>query len=110
MKKSRSAQCISVLCSNDKAQQLGDLLLNQSTTIGLRQLPFDKRVLPREIRHITTQFGEVRVKEVIQPNGQLRWKLEHQDVLDIAARGPDGDYQSLRKAIYKEVEDYYLSN
>ena len=110
MKKSRSAQCISVLCSSDKAQQLGDLLLNQSTTIGLRQLPFDKRVLPREIRHITTQFGEVRVKEVIQPNGQLRWKLEHQDVLDIAARSPDGDYQSLRKAIYKEVEDYYLSN
>ena len=93
----------------DKAQQLGDLLLNQSTTIGLRQLPFDS-VLSREIRHIMTQFGEIRVKEVIQPNGLLRWKLEHQDVLDITARSPDGDYQSLRKAIYKEVEDYYSSN
>ena len=110
MKKSRSAQCISVLCNDANAQRLGDLLLNQSTTIGLRQLPFDKRVLPRQIRTVGTQFGDVRVKEVIQPNGELRWKLEHQDVLDIAAQDADSDYQSVRKKIQQEVENYYLSD
>ncbi len=110
MKKSRSAQCISVLCNDANAQRLGDLLLNQSTTIGLRQLPFDKRVLPRQIRSVGTQFGDVRVKEVIQPNGELRWKLEHQDVLDIAAQDADSDYQSVRKKIQQEVENYYLSD
>ncbi|HAH80558.1 MAG TPA: nickel pincer cofactor biosynthesis protein LarC, partial [Gammaproteobacteria bacterium] len=97
MKKSRSAQCLCVLCETDKAEALSDLILNQSTTIGLRQLPFSKRVLPRYMRSIDTQFGVVRVKEVTQPNGRLRWKLEHQDVLDIAASRTDSDYQELRK-------------
>jgi uncharacterized protein (DUF111 family) len=110
MKKSRSAQCISVLCSAAQADALSDVLLNQSTTIGLRQMPFDKRVLPRQMRSIETQFGSVRVKEVTQPNGELRWKLEHEDVLEIAARSADGDYQSLRKIIEKEIEDYYANN
>ena len=110
MKKSRSAQCLCVLCESDKAEALSDLILNQSTTIGLRQLPFSKRVLPRHMRSIETQFGAVRVKEVTQPNGRLRWKLEHQDVLDIAARRTDSDYQELRKIINKEVEDYYSSS
>ncbi|MFL6872828.1 MAG: nickel pincer cofactor biosynthesis protein LarC [Candidatus Azotimanducaceae bacterium] len=107
MKKSRSAQCLSVLCETDKAKTLSDLILNQSTTIGLRQSPFSKRVLPRNTRSIDTQFGTVRVKEVTQPNGRMRWKLEHQDVLDIAARNADSDYQELRKVINKEVEEYY---
>ena len=107
MKKSRSAQCLCVLCESDKAETLSDLILNQSTTIGLRQLPFSKRALPRHMRSIETQFGAVRVKEVTQPNGRLRWKLEHQDVLDIAARRTDSDYQELRKIINKEVENYY---
>ena len=110
MKKSRSAQCISVLCSAAQADALSDVLLNQSTTIGLRQMPFDKRVLPRQMRSIETQFGSVRVKEVTQPNGELRWKLEHEDVLEIAARRADGDYQSVRKVIEKEIEDYYANN
>ena len=110
MKKSRSAQCLCVLCESDKAEALSDLILNQSTTIGLRQLPFSKRALPRHMRSIETQFGAVRVKEVTQPNGRLRWKLEHQDVLDIAARRTDSDYQELRKIINKEVEDYYSTS
>ena len=54
------AQCISVLCGSDKAQQLGDLLLNQSTTIGLRQLPFDKRVLP--VKFATSRRNSARLK------------------------------------------------
>ena len=109
MKKSRAAQCLSVLCDTDKATTLANIILNQSTTIGLRQLPFAKRVLPRQMRSIATQFGPVNVKEVTQPNGSLRWKIEHQDVLDIAARTADSDYQSVRKTIYKEVEEYYSS-
>jgi uncharacterized protein (DUF111 family) len=98
-----------VLCDTDKATTLANIILNQSTTIGLRQLPFAKRVLPRQMRSIATQFGPVNVKEVTQPNGSLRWKIEHQDVLDIAARTADSDYQSVRKTIYKEVEEYYSS-
>jgi hypothetical protein len=31
-------------------------------------------------------------------------------VLEIAARSADGDYQSLRKIIEKEIEDYYANN
>jgi len=84
MKKGRPAHCITALSHKDKVEAISDTLLNLSTTIGLRIVPFAKRVLSRELKQITTRYGSVQVKEVIQPNGQKRWKAEYSDVAHIA--------------------------
>ena len=84
MKKGRPAHCITALSHKDKVDAISDTLLNLSTTIGLRIVPFAKRVLSRELKQITTRYGSVQVKEVIQPNGQKRWKAEYSDVAHIA--------------------------
>ena len=84
MKKGRPAHCITALSHKDKIEAISDTLLNLSTTIGLRIVPFAKRVLSRELKQITTRYGSVQVKEVIQPNGQKRWKAEYSDVAHIA--------------------------
>jgi hypothetical protein len=84
MKKSRPAHCITALSHKDKVEAISDALLNFSTTIGLRIVPFAKRVLARELKQIDTRHGLIQVKEVVQPNGQRRWKAEYNDIADIA--------------------------
>jgi hypothetical protein len=104
MKKSRAATCLTVLADAAHRRVLGDLLLNESTTIGLREIAFNKRVLAREERSLATSYGSVRVKQVVQPDGRRRHKVEHDDVLRLA--GEHGiDYRSLREKLEREIAD-----
>ncbi len=104
MKKSRAATCLSVLADTSRVEALADLILNQSTTIGLRILPFRKRVLTRQELRVATSYGEVRVKRVVQPDGRRRWKSEHDDVTRLA-RAAGEDYQSVKQAIDFQVAE-----
>jgi len=83
MKKSRSATQLSVLADAPHIEVLADLVLNQSTTIGLRILPFTKKVLPRE----------------------ERWKSEHSDVSDLAAAAGE-DYRTVKQKIDFEIASH----
>lgn len=102
MKKGRPAHCITALCEGAKVTAVSDALLNQSTTIGLRVIPFEKHVLPRELITIDTRFGPVRVKRVTQPDGHVRWKSEHDDVIRIALERAE-DYPRIKAAIDAEI-------
>ena len=102
MKKSRPANCLTVLCGAARQGALIDAVLNRSTTIGLRVLPFDKHALPRAAETVTTRFGPVRIKVVTQPDGQVRWKSEYDDVRRIAQeRG--ADYLATKAEIDREI-------
>ncbi|MCR9277724.1 MAG: nickel pincer cofactor biosynthesis protein LarC [Pseudomonadaceae bacterium] len=105
MKKSRPATCISVLCDAAHRDALADTILNESSTIGLRYKAFEKRVLERETRKIPTALGEVAIKIVTQPNGQRRWKMEHDDIVALA--GESGlDYATARRRADRDIADY----
>ena len=102
MKKSRPATCLSVLSNQAKVHALADMILNRSSTIGLRIVPFTKRILPRELKELETSFGTVRIKEVSQPDGRKRWKSEYEDVQRIAvAKGKD--FRSMKQLIDFEI-------
>ncbi len=102
MKKSRPAHCLVALCDAQHKQAVADAILNESSTIGLRILPFEKIVLPRTTLTITTNLGEVRVKQVTQPDGRTRWKTEHDDVVRLAQQNTL-DYQTAKARIDYEV-------
>jgi len=102
MKKSRPAHCLVALSDREHKDQVIDEILNRSTTIGLRVLEFDKRILPREQLTMSTSLGEVKVKRVTQPNGQLRWKSEHEDILRLAEQA-GLDYRSAKTQIDYEI-------
>ena len=102
MKKSRPAISLTVLCEAERVDALADAVLNRSTTIGLRVLPFEKRVLPRQVQTVETRLGAVRVKVVTQPDGQRRWKSEFGDVRRLAdAAGMD--YLQAKAAVDADV-------
>ncbi len=62
MKKNRAATMISVLCQPQMTDQLAQLLFRETTTLGVRILNAERRVLYRESADVETQYGNVRVK------------------------------------------------
>lgn len=108
MKKSRPAQMLCVLCREDLVQALGEIVLNHSSTIGLRILPFRKMVLPREIVSVPTSVGVVSVKIVTQPDGARRFKSEHDEIAALARKSGDS-YLALKRRVDAEIEAF-LSN
>lgn len=105
MKKSRPAINLAVLCEAGRADALADALLNRSTTIGLRVLPFEKRALPRQTQTVDTEFGPVRVKVAVQPDGQRRWKSEFEDVRRIAEQA-GLDYLQAKTALDLQIAEF----
>ena len=102
MKKARPATKVSVLCPPELTDTLQEILFSNSTTIGVRVVDVSKRMLPREFRKVPTSAGTVTVKVVTQPDGRRRWKIEHDDVLALAAES-GADYLRMKTALEAEV-------
>jgi uncharacterized protein (TIGR00299 family) protein len=70
MKKGRPAFTISVICEQEQISEVRELLFTESTTIGMRIIPFTKETLHREFEEIDTRFGKVVIKKSYY-NGRL---------------------------------------
>ncbi|MEZ5277659.1 MAG: nickel pincer cofactor biosynthesis protein LarC [Opitutaceae bacterium] len=77
MKKGRAGVCLSVLVTEEKLNVVSDFLLEETTTIGVRYHPVERRILPRRAVQIDTDHGPVPAKEVTTPSGARRWKFEY---------------------------------
>jgi uncharacterized protein (TIGR00299 family) protein len=62
MKKNRPAYMLGVICSEDKIAQMEEIIFTHTTTIGIRRTEAIRSTLPREIRTITTAYGDAMVK------------------------------------------------
>jgi uncharacterized protein (TIGR00299 family) protein len=61
-KKGRPAQRVTVLCDEDKARALAEVLFRHSSTFGVRMRSERRFVLDREWKSVRTPWGAVRVK------------------------------------------------
>ncbi|MCZ6619652.1 MAG: nickel pincer cofactor biosynthesis protein LarC [Gammaproteobacteria bacterium] len=102
MKKSRPGTKVTVLCARDELDVLSEFLFNNSTTIGVRIHEVQKRMLPRTIEKLTTRYGDVRVKIASLPSGQRKWKVEHDDILQLAGES-EIEYLELKRLIDLEI-------
>ena len=84
MKKTRNASQLSVLCSNEKEEKLISLILNETSTFGLRTHSVEKTSLPREFISADTRYGKVTLKKAILPNGDSKVKPEYDEIAAIA--------------------------
>jgi uncharacterized protein (TIGR00299 family) protein len=71
MKKGRTGVQITVLASPEAMPALRDLLLRETTTIGLRWRMENKLALAREFVDVDTEWGKVRIKVARWPTGEV---------------------------------------
>ena len=62
MKKGRAALLLSVLCDRDHEDALVDLLMRQTSTLGMRRTVVDRHVAERALVTVDTHYGPLRVK------------------------------------------------
>ena len=71
MKKGRTGVQMTVLSSPERLPALRDLLLRETTTIGLRWRLENKMALAREFAEVETEWGKVRIKMARWPAGEV---------------------------------------
>ena len=62
MKKSRPGILLTVICHPRDISACEAVLFSETTTLGIRRLTQQRRILPRAIEQVQTDYGEIRVK------------------------------------------------
>lgn len=62
MKKGRPGVKLSVLADQGRVDRMADLFFQETSTLGVRWTPMERRIVPRRTIEVETRFGPVRVK------------------------------------------------
>jgi len=84
MKQGRPGVVLAALAAREKAEAVADVVLRETTTLGVRMQELSRRVLPRRFESVRVRGGQVRIK-VAQagPDGR-KAAPEYQDCKRIA--------------------------
>lgn len=109
MKKNRPGHLLTLLCNEEDCEELGEYLLIETSTFGLRKYETERTVLDRSLIKLRTEFGLIQFKL-----GFLRDKLikvcpefEDMKALALEMRVP---FSRIYQACMKTAEDYVRSN
>lgn len=86
MKKGRLGHLLTVIAAPDQAETLRQVWWRHSSTLGLREQLQQRWVLSRRQIERDTPLGPVRIKQAQLPDGRWRSKIEHDDLVALAAR------------------------
>ncbi len=84
MKKGRPGIILSALVEHAKINQILDIIFRETTTLGVRIQPVERRKLPRSTKPVQTSFGTVYAKVIIV-DGKEQLRLEFEECKRIAA-------------------------
>ena len=99
MKKNRPGLLISIICTQSASRSLTEMLLSETTTLGVRTQELDRTILERVVVKVSTAYGEIDVKVARQGEkivkvvpefehcreAALRHGVALRDVSDVAA-------------------------
>lgn len=84
MKKNRPAVILSVLCREEQLAQVSAILFAETSTLGVRQWPVRRQVLPRQPHTVQTAWGAVEGKLARLSGHELRYSPEYESCRRIA--------------------------
>jgi pyridinium-3,5-bisthiocarboxylic acid mononucleotide nickel chelatase len=84
MKKGRPGIVLNVICENESAESLKNIIFNESTSLGIRSFPFRKDTLERKFEKISTVYGDVNIKRSFHNQKEVSVKPEYEDCKRIA--------------------------
>lgn len=83
-KKGRPAYQLQVIVEPSDVLRMEEIILSETTTIGIRRLQMERTCLPRAIESVETPWGDVLVKTVRLPDGTRRTTPEYEACAAIA--------------------------
>jgi uncharacterized protein (TIGR00299 family) protein len=86
MKKGRPGITLTALCHDNKKDALIDIILSETTSIGVRFYRAERKVLSREVKPMKTGYGTVNVKISRLKNDTSRTSVEYEDCKKIAKK------------------------
>ncbi|MEB3170880.1 MAG: LarC family nickel insertion protein [Synechococcaceae cyanobacterium] len=84
MKKGRLGTLVTALLPPELAPRLRAVWWRHGTSLGVREQPQERWILPRRIETVDTPLGPVRLKRAALPGGGERRKPEHDDLAALA--------------------------
>ena len=86
MKKNRPANILSVLCNEEVAEELEEILFAETSTLGIRKYKVEREELQREFKNVTTRYGMITVKYAFRNGKLLKFTPEYEDCRLIAEK------------------------
>jgi len=103
MKKNRPGTLLTVLCRQEDASKLTQLIFTETTTLGVRRRDELRQTLARRWENVRTEWGEVRIK-IASMNGTVtNYAPEYEDCRRIAA-----EHHVPLKTVMQEAARAYL--
>ena len=91
MKKNRPAVLLRVICTEDKVEEMEDLIFAHTTTVGIRKMPVERAVLDRRIETVNSPYGPADVK-ICTRKGKMRIYPEYESIKKLC-KGSGEDFQ-----------------
>lgn len=85
MKKGRPGIVLSVICETELADTAKNIIFTESTSLGIRTLPFRKDTLVRKFETTNTIYGKVTIKRSFYKGNEVSLKPEYEDCKRIAS-------------------------
>lgn len=103
MKKDRPGILLTILCKPAGVETMIDLLLRETTTLGVRYYNTNRRVLERAVETVETEYGPVRIKVALDGARTLHFHPEYEDCarLAIESKTPLIEVQAAANAAYR---------
>jgi hypothetical protein len=86
MKKNRPAYLLTVICAQEDATALEEIIFRETTTIGIRRAKMERTVLARSEETTDTRIGKLRVKRCTLPDGTIRTYPEYESAVELARK------------------------
>ena len=99
MKKNRPATMLTCLCSTEVSDHMIQRILEETTTIGVRYVNYERKTLESTFENIETEWGKIRMK-ISEGHG----KPEYEDVRRIA-KEQGISFQKVLESISKERKE-----
>ncbi|GGG00003.1 nickel pincer cofactor biosynthesis protein LarC [Paenibacillus abyssi] len=102
MKKNRPGVLITVLTKPEIEASCEQLLLTETTTLGVRRSQWTRRILGRRSVTVETRFGPVRIKQALQAGSVVHQSPEYEDAAQ-AARAHGVPLQAVYEEALREI-------
>lgn len=86
MKKSRSANTLSVLLRADTKDACLDIIFSETTTLGIREESITRYSLNRQFITVNTQYGDISCKVAMRADEVLNISAEYEDCKQAAKK------------------------